>query len=558
MNIEKLLNNIPMGILIAADDQTYYLNKTVCDILNLDFTASEDTLLEINNAGQRVNKLLNNEFIHKKNKVYKILRYAQTNYTFCIAIEITSLEFMNQFFLSVDFAEEVLRYLFLNPYEGMNVVDQKGYVRFMSPTHEKFLEIEHGQAIGVHITKIIPNTRLHIVAKTGKAEIGKTQELQGEERIVGRIPIRKNGQTVGAIGKVLFKDIDQLKDIMKKLDYLKQEVQYYKRELRNLRSTQYSLDRIIGNSSPVKHMKEEIKKAAAVDLPVLITGETGSGKELVANTIHILSRRSKKPLVVVNIAAIPAELFESELFGYEPGSFTNASTKGKPGKFEIANGGSIFLDEIGDLPVDTQVKLLRVLEEGSLEKIGAKKLIKSDFRIISASNKNIEYLLEQNLLREDFLYRINALNIFVPPLRERKDDIPLLSKQFIKEFNEKYNFYPPVKGLTEEVIEKFKTFHWPGNIRELKNEIERACSFTDKEYLEPKDFTGPFKNSKKEDEVNIQGNFSRKKIMDDTEKNLILEALRQTDGNKTKAARLLGLSRPMLYKKLKALNLTAK
>jgi transcriptional regulator with PAS, ATPase and Fis domain len=468
-------------------------------------------------------------------------------------IEITSLKYLDQFFLSVDFAEEILKYFFLNPYEGLNVVNKDGIILYLSPPHEKFLKIEHGKGIGLHTTKILKKSRLHIVAKTGKAEIGKTMEMRGLERIVARIPIKKDGQTVGAIGKVMFRDLYQLKDITRKAESLKKQVDYYKKELTGLRQTTFSIDKIIGKSSAIERLKMEIKKAAQVDLPVLILGETGTGKELVAHTIHNLSHRGKNPMMIVNIAAIPPELFESELFGYEAGSFTDADKKGKLGKFELANSSSIFLDEIGDLPFGVQSKLLRVLQEGFLEKIGSKKLIKSDFRIISATNKDIDSLLEKSRFRLDLFYRINALSISVPPLRERKEDIPILTQHFIEQFNCKYDLH--IKGAKKEVIYKFKTYYWPGNVRELQNEIGRACCFSRSDTLGLEDFSSRLIHAKSYKPAKIKSKFSRKLVLDTTERDLILEALRKTGGNKLQAAKLLGLSRTMLYKKIKGLNI---
>jgi transcriptional regulator with PAS, ATPase and Fis domain len=300
-------------------------------------------------------------------------------------------------------------------------------------------------------------------------------------------------------------------------------------------------------------MKEIIRKAAQVDLPVLILGETGTGKELVAHTIHNLSPRGKNPMVTVNVSAIPPELFESELFGYEPGSFTNADRKGRLGKFELANGNSIFLDEIGDLPFDAQSKLLRVLQEGYLDKIGSRRLVRSDFRIFAATNKDIDSLLDKERFRLDLFYRINALTITVPPLRERKEDIDLLVQHFIKELNRKYHLR--VKGVTEEAIAKFKSYDWPGNVRELQNEVSRACSFTNNETLTLEDFSPRLREHRNETGTRVTGSLSRRKTLDRTERDLIREALKRAGGIKAQAAKLLGLSRTMLYKKLKDLEI---
>jgi len=553
MNLEGLLNVIPLGLVIALKKDILFFNKASCDIFGIDFIPPEDRPFAKEQLQQYLDQILSQDFIHRHSTLYKILRFVRGTHTLCLLIEVTSLQYLDQFFLSVDFAEEILKYFFLNPYEGLNVVDKNGIVRYLSPPHEKFLGIEHGKGIGLHVTEVLKNSRLHIVAKTGKAEIGKSMEMRGVERIVARIPIRKGGQTVGAIGKVMFRDLYQLKDITRKAESLKKQVDYYKRELTDLRQTTFSLDRLIGRSLALKRMKEEIRKAAQVDLPVFIFGETGTGKELVAHAIHNLSHRAKDPMITLNIAAIPPELFESELFGYEPGSFTNADKKGKIGKFELANRSSIFLDEIADLPFDIQSKLLRVLQEGYLEKIGSKKLVRSDFRVISATNKDIDSLLENNCFRLDLFYRINALSISVPPLRERKEDLPILTQHFIKEFSRKYHVQ--IKVVSEEVMEKFKSYHWPGNVRELQNEIGRACSFSSGDRLGLEDFSSRLRHARTDRGPKIKNRFSRKTLLDTTERDLILEALKKTAGNKAQAAKLLGLSRTMLYKKIKALKI---
>jgi PAS domain S-box-containing protein len=552
----EVFDAIPMGVLITSTREPSYFNKTLAEILGIDISARGDALRSKSLLGSFLDQIRHREFIQKQNRLYKVIRFEQFDHMLFLLIEISSLEYLNQFFLSVDFAEEILKFVFLNPYEGMNVVDREGRILYMSPTHEKFLGIEHGKAIGNHATEIIENTRLHIVAKTGKAEIGKTQEMKGQERIVARIPIRKDGQVVGAIGKVMFRDLYQLRDITGKLESLTNEVDYYKRELTSLRQSTYSLDRIIGVCPRIEQMKEEIRKAAQVDLPVLIVGETGTGKELVAHTVHNLSNRGKNPMITVNISAIPPELFESELFGYEPGSFTDASRKGKPGKFELAHGNSIFLDEIGDLPPEVQSKLLRVLQGGYVEKIGAKKLVKSDFRVVSATNKDIDALLDDNRFRLDLFYRINAVTIHVPPLRERIEDIPVLAEHFIGDFNRKY--HQNIRALSDEVMERFNSYHWPGNVREFENEIGRACSFSSSPVLGLDDFSRRIKTlPKKGGGARLQNRMSRKEVLELAEKDLVVEALARANGNKARAAKILGLSRTMLYKKIKRLNIAA-
>jgi len=552
-DLESWLHTIPLGLIAFLKKEIVFFNKAVCDVFEIEFAPPDKDLHSKEQLEQYAEQILTREFIQKKGKLYKVLNFVQKDNGLCLLIEVTRLEYLDQFFLSVPFAEEIVKYFFLNPYEGLNVVDKEGIVRYLGPPHEKFLGFEHGKAIGLHTTEVLENSRLHIVAKTGKAEIGKTMKMRGAERIVARIPIRKDGQVVGAIGKVMFRDLYQLRDITRKAESLKKQVDYYKRELTDLRQTTFTIDKLIGVSPLLERLKEEIRKAAHVDLPVFVYGETGTGKELVAHTIHNLSHRTKNPMITVNIAAIPPELFESELFGYEPGSFTDADKKGKIGKFELAHGSSLFLDEIGDLPFDVQSKLLRVLQEGYLEKIGSKNLVKSDFRLISATNKDIDSLLESNRFRLDLFYRINALTIYVHPLRDKKEDLPILTKYFTDEFNRKYD--TQVKGVSDEVMEKFNFYDWPGNIRELRNEIGRACSFTNRDILSLEDFSTRLRDAPIRKPPLNNDRFSRKKLLDNTERELIIEVLKNTGGNKAQAAKILNLSRTMLYKKIRTLRI---
>lgn len=554
LDITTLLESIPLGFFIGTRDDIHYFNSTLCEIFGLGNLHDEGSPKIKAQLKRYLKEIHRQHFFRRAGNIYKIIKFENHGYTIGFLIKVTSLHYIDQFFTCVDFAEEILEYFFLNPYEGLNVVDKNGIIRYMSPTHERYLGIERGAAVGTHATKVIENTRLHIVAKTGKAEIGKTQVMKGEERIVARIPIKKNGKVVGAIGKVMFRDLYQLKTLARKADSLSKQVEYYKNELTTLRQQTFSLDRIIGDSVEMKKLKEEIKKVAKVDLPVLIVGETGTGKELVAHAVHNLSNRGHTPMVTINIAAIPSELFESELFGYEPGSFTNADKKGKPGKFELANGSSIFLDEIGDLPFNIQSKLLRVLQLGYVEKIGSRKPIKSDFRVISATNKDINELLDNRCFRPDLFYRINALTLYVPSLRERKEDIPLLVQHFIEKYNKKYQLR--IKGVTDEVIQTLTAYDWPGNVRELENEVGRACCLATSEILSLEDFSFRIRGDRPKKKLIIQNKFTRKKVLNTIEKELIVEALRNTEGNKAQAARLLGLSRTMLYKKIKDLRIS--
>jgi len=322
---------------------------------------------------------------------------------------------------------------------------------------------------------------------------------------------------------------------------LKKEV----RELRTELRSKYGFDSIIGQSPPMQQVFEMIKKIAASDAStVFIQGESGTGKDLVARVIHYESKRASKPFLEINCTAIPETLIESELFGYEKGAFTDAKTL-KKGLFELANGGSIFLDEIGDMKLYTQAKLLKVLETKTFKRIGGVKDISVDVRIIAATNKNLEEEVQKGNFREDLFYRLKVIPIYLPPLRERGNDILLLAKYFIDQYNRE--FKKSVKGLSPETEKIFLSYPWPGNVRELKNVIERVMILENTDYIKPEHLPVELHNT---------GDIQKKNVkameieippggvdIEEIEKKLISKALEMTKGNQTKAAKLLNLTR---------------
>jgi transcriptional regulator with PAS, ATPase and Fis domain len=302
-------------------------------------------------------------------------------------------------------------------------------------------------------------------------------------------------------------------------------------------------------------LKKDIVRVAPLDVPVLVVGESGVGKELVAQAIHKLSPRRMNAMVMINAAALPASLVESELFGYSAGAFTGASQKGHAGKFEQANLGTLFLDEIGDMPLDVQAKLLRVLQDGSVEKLGGTKPIKVDFRLVSATNRDLEEMIAENRFRLDLYYRISPVVLRVPPLRERLDDIPLLAERFLGEFARRHEREPC--RLPAETVAHLQTGKWPGNIRQLKHELERAAIFNSSGYIAPadmridqrnnEDFT-PLPANGPADDQPLGGSLATQ--LEQVEKRAIETALKDFDGNKKRVARELNISRSYLYKKL--------
>jgi len=307
---------------------------------------------------------------------------------------------------------------------------------------------------------------------------------------------------------------------------------------------------IVGETSPIKKLKEEIKMAAPTDIYVLISGENGTGKELVARALFAMSKRSDAPFVEVNCAAIPEELIESELFGYEKGAFTGADAK-KLGKFDSADGGTIFLDEIGDMSLKTQAKILRILQEGTFDRVGGTKTITVDARVIAATNQNLTKKIEEGGFREDLYFRLNVLPLVVPPLRDRTGDIPLLVDHFLGEFSK--GELRRTKTVDPRAIDLLKGYHWPGNVRELKNLVERLTIMTRGSVIGPDDIPDYIKGRvEKRGDDSLFAYDDLKEARDQFERVFIERKLRENDFNITATAKILNMERSHLHKKIRA------
>lgn len=301
------------------------------------------------------------------------------------------------------------------------------------------------------------------------------------------------------------------------------------------------LSAIVGESVGIKKVRSIVRQVACGDFPVLLEGETGTGKELVARVIHALSDRKDKPFIPVNCGAIPADLMESEFFGYRKGAYTGATGESH-GLFGEADGGILFLDEIVEMPVQLQVKLLRAIEDSEIKRLGDTRYTRVDVRIIAATNKNVEEALKRGELRKDLYYRISCVRIKLSPLRERKDDIPLLVEHFIEKFNRKYD--RKIKGLTARAMDSLLYYDWPGNVRELENVIKRAYALGKGDTIEIGDIPRYIWDGNE----NFPPDFLS---VEEAEKKAILQALKASGGNKTRAAKLLGIGRKTLYDKMK-------
>ncbi len=424
-------------------------------------------------------------------------------------------------------------------------VDKDGIVEMLSMSYAEFLGVNRDWAIGRHVRDVIENTRMDIVIQTGKAEVAQVQAIKGRNMIATRIPIFVNGEVVGAVGKVLFRDVDELNTLYMRINNIQKELNLYRDEFKKANKASYALESIIGDSATIKNLKDVAVKVAGTNSNVLILGESGTGKELFAHVIHNNSKRVDAPFIKVNCSAIPFELLESELFGYEEGAFTGARKGGKIGKFKAADGGTIFLDEIAELPLSMQAKLLRVLQDREFEKIGSTTTEKVDVRIIAATNKNLEKMVSDGLFRLDLFYRLNVVNLSIPALRERREDIPVLANYLIDKIAKKEGII--VGGISFKALDFLTNYDWPGNVRELENTLERAINFLDDEVrIQTKHLPPKIIGTTSSDNTS-----TLKETMEEMEKEIILNRLILSKGNKSEAAESLGISRTSLYEKIK-------
>ena len=446
---------------------------------------------------------------------------------------------------------EMYRLIFDSIYNGAIVTDINGNITHFNKPYGEYLGVDPAAQIGKHCTESVENSRMHIVAKTGIPEINQSHQIKGQNMVVQRIPIKKDGRVMAVFGQVMFKDVKDVRKLAAELSLLESKVKLYEEELINLRSTRYTLDSIIGESESIKSLKKEALRAASNQYPVLISGESGTGKELFAQAVHHASARKLYPFVRINCAAIPRDLLESELFGYEKGAFTGAKTDGKPGKFELAHQGTVFLDEIGDLPLEMQPKLLRVIEDNEFERIGGTRIIRSNFRVIAATNRNLEKMLADGRFRKDLFYRLNVIPINILPLRERKADILPIAAYLLRQLAQEANI--PEIILDREAQKALKNYEWPGNVRELSNVLERTLSALEGNTIHLQDLPFYLHRSRKREILNNRA--SLKDVQARTEKEAIRYALREAKNNKAKAAKILGIHRTLLYKKMKKYDL---
>ncbi|KKI92135.1 histidine kinase [Bacillus sp. SA1-12] len=446
---------------------------------------------------------------------------------------------------------------------SVTVIDDYERVCTWTEGAEKIFSVNHQDIIGRPITDFFDYQKLEILQSLhkGKSIVGLHHQARSDLFVlINSNPVYFNGQIIGAV--VSETDVTNQVVLNEKLFNMSNEVHRLEQEVAKYKETSDPFNFIKGKSPALQRTVHLARKVCSVKSTVLILGESGVGKEVFAKAIHEASEKQNAPFISINCGAIPASLFESELFGYERGAFSGADSKGKKGKIELARGGTLFLDEVGEMPLDMQVKLLRVLQERKYYRVGGEKEINIDFRIIAATNRNLQELIKEGQFREDLYYRLNVVTLHIPPLRERKEDIIELTHYFLNDFSLSYQ--RPIHEFSPEVINELLRYEWPGNIRELRNVVERLVVFaTDgvikREYLSFNTNSLSIDNTPeiapnipKERDYTI---LSLQEEMDKHEKKVLERALQILDGNKLECAKQLGITRATLYNRLKRLGL---
>ncbi len=454
--------------------------------------------------------------------------------------------------------------------DSLIMVNTEGVITMISQPFADVLGLAAGEMLGRPVLEAYPNSnpsRLPSVMDRGLAEEAEPHLLNGRHAIVSRYPLFRDGEVVGAWGKILFSDARELFRMAEKVQAYVRPPSRRKGARRggNAHCFKYDCNSIIGQSRVMKELKERLLRIARRPSNVLLLGESGTGKELFAHAIHAASQRRYGPFVRVNCAAIPDHLLESELFGYVEGAFTGARKGGQVGKFEQADGGTIFLDEISDMPLVMQAKLLRVLQEKEVTPLGGTGTRSIDMRVIAATNVDLEERVRKGEFRTDLYYRLNVISLEIPPLRNRREDIYFIAKHLIDDFNAEFGM--AIQGLDDEAWKLLENYDFPGNVRELRNVIERAFNMTDGPLIRAVDLPPTLHRARpgtsggrpaipvRDELLSAIGRKSLQEILEEMERQLIEASLERVGGNKLSAANVLGISRPGLYKKLNKYNI---
>ena len=486
--------------------------------------------------------------------------------------------------------------------EGILVVDKSARVVWVNDRWQRniaslgFSSLD--EIIGLPVEEVVPNTLMRHVVETGKPILLDVLENKAGTYLVSRFPLHdESGAVIGAVGLILYDQVESLRPLVSKMARVQNELVQAQKELARQRRTRYTFSNFVGNSERALEVKSRARRAAVLNTTVLLLGETGTGKELIAQAIHAASTRARHPFIAVNVAAIPETLLEAEFFGVAPGAYTGADRRGRDGKFKLADGGTLFLDEIGDMPPALQAKLLRVLQEREFEPLGSNAMSRVDVRVIAASSVDLATLMADGRFRADLYYRLNVLPIRLPTLRERPEDLEALCEHLLEQIALEHEMLP--KEIDRDVLEALATLPWPGNVRELRNVLERACSLWDgmrltmdafRAVLPEIDAAAVRAGSPRAEEPEVRAAVAQQAASGSEEvdagrhgttggppvvsarpsgtgepaagaatlperiaaleREAIREALRATGGNRLQAARRLGIARATLYQKL--------
>lgn len=439
--------------------------------------------------------------------------------------------------------------------EGAVAVDVQGKVVWINEKYASKLGLaSSAQALGRGVEDVIPNSLMRQVVQTGEPILLDILEFGSEQFVVTRMPLNDpRGEVIGAVGFVLYDRVRYLKPLVAKFEQLQSELESAKRSVTEGRRARYTFASVCGASPACIELKRQARRAAQLEATVLLQGETGTGKELLAHAIHAASPRSLKPFVALNVAAVPEALMEAEFFGAAPGAYTGATRQGREGKFKLADGGTLFLDEVGDMPMAVQTKLLRVLEEKEIEPLGSNRVLRVDVRIIAATSLDLEKQVRDGRFRADLYYRLNVLAIMLPPLRQRLQDIDALCELILAQIAERTG--APQREITTEAVSVLAGYAWPGNIRELRNVLEKTSMLSERPRLEAADISAvlPARPVLAAQQPKMARSLAQ--AVADAERSAIQAALATANGNKSSAAQLLGISRATFYEKLTQLGL---
>ena len=557
------LNELPSGIIAVEDTgEIIFINRVAGSLLQIHPPHAIHKLVQEVSPNSRVMEVFaTGKAKHRILYSFGNKKYKASIIPICLKEEvIAALEFIEDHTEMIKLTEEITklqkRYSYLETiinesFEELGAVDKNGCLVYISKKSASNLGVEPSAALGRNINELTKSCLLPKVARTGIPEVSKIKRPNKEPVPVMVTPLYHNKELEGAVCKSIFSSLHEAHDFMDRIFNIPENNKLLRKK-DEPKITNLSFEDIIGNSKEILRLKHEAARAAHGNSNILLLGETGTGKEIFAHAIHSESDRKSGSFVRVNCAGIPENLLEAELFGYEEGAFTGARKGGKPGKFELADKGTLFLDEIGDMRMVMQAKILRVLQDHEVERVGGVKVKRLDIRVIAATNKDLVTMVRKGLFREDLYYRLDVVTLQIPPLRNRAEDIPLLIKEFIPSIR---NYTRSnVTRVSEKVVKLFQSYQWPGNIRQLKNILEGAMNLCNGDVIGfdelPERIKRELLDLNKADRQ-IPAACGAVSNLQEIEKETIIRALNSYQGNKRRTAQYLGIPRSSLYNKIK-------